>query len=94
MAPVFMNEYLSRKDYYESYLRDMAKINPDGRSDEEKMALLQDFRRKQYETLTDVVYKEKGYDRNGIPTDETMKRLGFDNPEFMAIVRDGRKRVG
>jgi aldehyde:ferredoxin oxidoreductase len=94
MAPVFMNEYLSRKDYYESYLRDMAKINPDGRSDEEKLALLQDFRRKQYETLTDVVYKEKGYDRNGIPTDETMKRLGFDNPEFMAIVRDGRKRVG
>jgi aldehyde:ferredoxin oxidoreductase len=94
MAPVFMNEYLSRKDYYESYLRDMAKINPDGRSDEEKMALLQDFRRKQYETLTDVVYKEKGYDRNGIPTDETMKRLGFDRPEFMAIVRDARKRAG
>jgi len=57
------------------------------------MALLQAFRRKQYETLTDVVYKEKGYDKNGIPTDETMKRLGFDQPEFMSIVQHARKRV-
>lgn len=94
MAPAFMHEYLSRKDYYEAYLRDTAKINLDGTSDEERMALLQDFRRKQYETLTDVVYKEKGYDKNGIPTDETMKRLGFDQPEFMSIVQHARKRVG
>ena len=93
MAPAFMHEYLSRKDYYEAYLRDTAKINLDGTSNEERMALLQDFRRKQYETLTDVVYKEKGYDKNGIPTDETMKRLGFDQPEFMAIVQSALKLV-
>lgn len=94
MAPVFMPEYLSRKDYYEAYLREYAKLHLDGTSDEERMLLLQDFRRKQYETLTDVVYQEKGYDRNGIPTDETMKRLGFDAPEFVAIVQAARKRVG
>jgi len=94
MAPVFISEYLSRKDYYDAYLRESAKISPDGTSHEERMVLLQNFRRSQYETLADVVYRKKGYDERGIPTDTTMKRLGFDKPEFMAIIRDGRKRAG
>ena len=85
MAPVFMREFLSRKDYYDAYLRD-AGIQLDSASNEERLALLQQYRKKQYEKLTDVVYQEKGYDENGIPTDETMRRLGFDKPDFLEIV--------
>jgi hypothetical protein len=92
MAPVFMREFLSRKDYYDAYLQD-AGIHLDSASNEERLALLQQYRRKQYEKLTDVVYQEKGYDGNGIPTDETMKRLGFDKPDFLEIVQSARKRV-
>ena len=39
----------------------------DGRSDDEALSVLQKYRRKEYEKLTDAVYAEKGYDRNGIP---------------------------
>jgi aldehyde:ferredoxin oxidoreductase len=92
MAPVFLREYLSRKDYYDGCLRD-AGIAPDGAANEERLALLQQYRRKQYEKLTDVVYQEKGYDEHGIPTDETMRRLGFDKPDFLEIVQSARKRV-
>jgi len=93
MAPVFVHEYLSRKDYYDTYLKDAAGYDLDGSSNEQRLSLLHQYRRAQYEKLTDVVYKEKGYDQNGIPTDESLKRLGFDQPEFIAIVRSARERV-
>jgi len=93
MAPVFMHEYRSRKDYYDAYLQDVAGYRLDGSSDEHRLALLHEHRRAQYEKLTDVVYREKGYDQNGIPTDESLRRLGLDHPEFMDIVRAARERV-
>jgi hypothetical protein len=40
-----------------------------------------------------VVYKEKGYDENGIPTDGSLNRLRLNQPEFMDIVRAARERV-
>jgi aldehyde:ferredoxin oxidoreductase len=92
MAPVFMREFLSRKDYYDAYLQE-AGMHLDGTSSDERLVLLQQYRRKQYEKLTDVVYQEKGYDENGIPTDETMRRLGFDKPEFIAIAQSARRRA-
>lgn len=93
MAPVFMNEYVSRKEYFEKYLRDEARVPIDGRSDEELLKILQDYRLCQYEKLTDEVYEEKGYDRNGIPLDETLQRLGLDKAEYLEIVRTARARV-
>ncbi len=94
MAPVFMNEFLSRKEYYEEYLTERAGLDIAGRSDEEMLKMLHGDRRERYEKLTDAVYSEKGYDANGIPTDETMKRMGLDAPEYMQIVRAARKRSG
>jgi len=93
MAPVFMQEYRSRKDYYDACLREVAHVAIEGKPDEERLSLLQEYRRSQYEKLMDAVYRRKGYDENGIPLDETLKRLGFDTPEFMEIVRTARKRI-
>ncbi len=93
MAPVFIHEYLSRKNYYDTCLGDAAGVALDGATNEKRLVLLQEYRKSQYEKLTEVVYQEKGYDRHGIPTDEKLKRLGFDKPEFMEIVRAARKRV-
>jgi aldehyde:ferredoxin oxidoreductase len=88
-----MQEYLSRKEYYDTYLKDAAGYSLDGSSNEQRLSALHEHRRAQYEKLTDVVYQEKGYDQNGIPTDESLRRLGLNQPEFMAIVRSARARV-
>jgi len=93
MAPVFLNEFLVRKDYYEDRMTEFAGLDIEGRSDEEKLSMLQAFRRAQYEKLCDTVYEEKGYDRDGIPRKSTLLRLGFHEPEYMAIVDEARRRV-
>ena len=92
-APVYMNEFLSRKAYYQQYLADVAGIQVNGMGDEEMLTALQKYRNSQYEKLTDVVYQEKGYDANGIPRDETLVRLGFNEDEYFNIVRAARERV-
>jgi len=77
-----MNEFQSRKDYYESCLRDTAGIDLTSKTDEEMLSLLQKHRREQYDKLTDSVYKAKGYDKNSIPLDETLQRLGMNQEVY------------
>ncbi len=93
MSPVFLNEFTSRRDYYREYLRDEVGISLDGRTDEELLKELHDYRRGRYEKLADEVYEEKGYDSQGIPTGETLSRLELDRKDFQDIVRAARKRV-
>ena len=83
----------SRRDYYRDYLKNEVGISLDGKKDEELLYELHDYRRGQYEKLADEVYEEKGYDSQGIPTDETLKRLGLDGKEFHDIVKTARQRV-
>ena len=93
MAPVFMNEFMSRREYYIQYIHDVIEVSTDNKNDEEMLTLLQNFRVQQYEKLMDVVYKEKGYDPYGIPFDETLERLGFENKDYFDIVKSARERV-
>ena len=51
------------------------------------MALLRGFREDLYEKLKDAVYKRRGWTANGIPTVDTVKRLGIDFPEVMEILK-------
>jgi aldehyde:ferredoxin oxidoreductase len=91
MAPVFLDEFISRRDFYIAQLKGLG-VETEGRSDAELLRALQEHRRKQYEILTDTVYAEKGYDKNGIPLDETLERLGFAAPEYQKIVENARLR--
>ena len=91
MAPVFADEFTSRRDYYISYLKENTDIKINGQGDAELLKLLQNHRRQQYEILTDTVYTEKGFDVNGIPLDETLQRLGFSEPEYLEIVNQARQ---
>lgn len=93
MAPVYMNEFLSRKEYYEKRMTDFAGLDITGKTDEEKLEMLQDFRRSQYERLCDEVYAEKGYDRDGIPLKSSLLRQGFHEPQYLAIVDQARERL-
>ncbi len=93
MAPVFADEFASRREYYINDLKKNSAIKINGQDDAELLAELQNHRRGQYEILTDTVYREKGFDINGIPLDETLQRLGFNEPEYREIVEQARIRV-
>jgi len=93
MAPVFLNEFKSREEYYRNYLKDVTGVDIATKTDEELLSILQNYRISQYEKLTDAVYEEKGYDKNSIPLDTTMERLGFNQDEYFEIARTARRRV-
>jgi aldehyde:ferredoxin oxidoreductase len=51
------------------------------------MAHLRKFRMSRYERLVDAVYKRRGWDEDGIPTLETLKRLKIDFLDVVALVK-------
>jgi len=53
---------------------------------EEKMFKLREYREDQYEKLLDAVYKRRGWNKNGVPTIEHLKKIGMDLPEVLAVV--------
>ena len=91
MAPVYMNEFLSRKAYYEKFLAESASMDIQGKRDEEKLEILQEYRCLQYEKLCDAVYDAKGWDQDGIPRKSTLMRLGFHDPRYVEIVDQARE---
>jgi aldehyde:ferredoxin oxidoreductase len=89
MGPVTAEEYESRAERYDAQLREIG-FNPDGKSTAENMEALREHREKRYQTLVDAVYKRRGWTANGIPTLETVKRLGIDYPDVVALVQKHR----
>lgn len=85
LGPVFEDEWMARPDYFDGKLQE-AGIEPGGLSVKEKIAKLQEHRRGQWEQLVDAVYKRRGWNRNGIPTMETVKRLGIDYPDVVELL--------
>jgi aldehyde:ferredoxin oxidoreductase len=61
-------------------------IDPAGMSTEEKVAALRKHREEQYEKLKDAVYERRGWTSDAVPKLETLKRLGIDFPEVVAVV--------
>jgi len=87
VGPVTVDEYVSREERYDKQLVEKHKVDIAGTSTEEKVALLRRHREKQYEELKDAVYKRRGWTNDGIPTVETVKRLGIDFPDVMDLLK-------
>lgn len=87
-GPVTEEEYISRAERYDKQLIELAGYDPVGRSTEEKMAVLRKYREEQYEKLLDAVYKRRGWNKNGVPTIEFLKKIGMDLPEVIEVVMD------
>jgi len=85
LGPVFEDEWNERPDYFDGRLKE-AGVEPEGMATGDKMARLQEIRRAQWEKLVDSVYKRRGWNRNGIPTLETVRRLGIDYPDVVALL--------
>jgi len=86
MGPVTTEEYESWQDRYDEQLRELGIMNPEGRGTLEKLEALRAYREEQYEKLKDAVYKRRGWTPDGIPTVETVRRLGIDFPEVLALL--------
>jgi aldehyde:ferredoxin oxidoreductase len=80
-------EYVSRQVLYDSFIVDKHKVDIKDMSTEEKVRLLREFRESMYEKLKDAVYERRGWTNDGIPTVETVKRLGIDFPEVMDLLK-------
>jgi aldehyde:ferredoxin oxidoreductase len=51
------------------------------------MAALRTYREAQYEQLKDAVYERRGWTKNAVPKVETLKALGIDFPDVVAVVQ-------
>lgn len=87
-GPVTKEEYESRTERYDKQLKEKVGFDPSGKTTEEKMKVLRKYREDQYELLRDAVYKRRGWNKNGVPTIEFLKRIGMDLPEVIDVVRN------
>ena len=85
MGPVTEQEYKSREKLYDGILQEEVGYPVEGKSVQEKIKALRKYREKQYQLLCDAVYKRKGWDYNGVPSLETIKRLKIDFPEVLSV---------
>jgi len=87
-GPVTKEEYESRAERYDKQLGEKLGYNTAGKSTEEKMKVLRKYREDQYESLIDAVYKRRGWNSNGVPKIEFLKKIGMDLPEVIEVVKD------
>jgi aldehyde:ferredoxin oxidoreductase len=86
MGPVTLDEYTSRQERYDGQLKSLDILDPEGKTNEEKLAALRKYREKQYELLKDAVYERRGWTSDGVPTAEKVKDLGIDYPDVMELI--------
>jgi aldehyde:ferredoxin oxidoreductase len=88
VGPVTTEEYESRRERYDTQLKETLGIDPTGKTTEEKMAALRKYREAEYEKLKDAVYKRRGWTPNGVPTPEKAKTLGINFPDIMKLLQN------
>jgi aldehyde:ferredoxin oxidoreductase len=86
VGPVTVEEYKSRAERYDKQLQELLDLDPAKMTTEEKMAALRKHREDRYEKLKDAVYERRGWTNNGVPKVETLKQLGIDFPDVVAVV--------
>ena len=87
-GPVTIEEYESRAERYDKQLKEKINYDPSGKSTIEKMAVLRKYREAQYESLIDAVYLRRGWNNNGVPKIEFLRKIGMDLPEVIEVVKD------
>jgi aldehyde:ferredoxin oxidoreductase len=87
-GPVTKEEYESRAERYDKQLKEKVGFDPSGKTTGEKMKILREYREAQYESLIDAVYKRRGWNNNGVPKIEFLKKIGMDLPEVIEVVKN------
>ncbi len=87
-GPVTEEEYESRAERYDKQLVELCGYDPSGKSTREKMEVLRKYREDQYEKLLDAVYERRGWNKNGVPKIDFLRKIGMDLPEVIEVVKD------
>ena len=89
MAPAYFNEYESRADYYDQWLKEALGDN-DGMPEEpeKRHELLLEMRKDAYQKLCDTVYAEKGYSNDAIPLVETVEKFGLMDEQAKQLLTE------
>jgi len=87
MGPVTKIEYESRQERYDGQLKELLKIDPEGKSTEEKIAIVRKYREEQYTKLQNIVYEKRGWSQKGCPTIEKVKALGIDFEDVLNVIK-------
>ncbi len=86
MGPVTELEYESRKERYDQQLIQLG-VDISNKSTQEKVKLLRAHREAQYSKLQEVVYEKRGWTKHGVPSIETVKKLGIDFPDVLELIK-------
>lgn len=86
-GPVTIEEYESRAERYDKELIEKVGVDITGMSTLDKMKLTRQYREKRYEDLLDAVYQRRGWNKNGVPTLDHIKKLGIDFPEVLEVIK-------
>jgi aldehyde:ferredoxin oxidoreductase len=87
MGPVTVEEYESRADRYDQQMKDVYQVDIQGKDTAEKVKILRKLREERYDQLKDAVYDRRGWTKDGIPTLDTVRRLGIDFPEVLEVLK-------
>ena len=87
VGPVTPKEYELRTERYDKILVEEIGLDPSEMTTAEKMAALRKYREDRYEQLVDAVYKRRGWSSNGVPTLETVQRLGIDFSDVVELIQ-------
>jgi aldehyde:ferredoxin oxidoreductase len=86
MAPAFHNEYLSRSEYYDGWIKEKTGSDKLPGTAEGRHSLLLVKRMEDYQKLCDIVYEKKGYTSAGIPKRETVEKFGLADEQAKRLL--------
>ena len=82
MGPVTEEEYESRQEKYDKQLEKITGVSTKKNSISDKIKQLREYREERFDNFRDEIYKKRGWNPNGIPSIDTVKRLKIDLPEI------------
>ena len=89
MGPAYFNEYQSRSDYYDEWLKEHLErgdnVPP---TPEDRHRVLLKLRQDAYQRLCDEVYKAKGYNANAVPLRETLEKFDLLDEKAEALLAE------
>lgn len=88
IGPAYFNEYKTRADYYDSWLKEQLGENGIPNDHNIKHRMIIKLRLEAYQKLCDAVYREKGYTQNAVPLPLTLKRFGLLDDKALAILEE------
>ncbi len=86
MGPAYINEYETRAEYYDTWLKEQIGDGSLPDEKEERHRLIIELRQKAYQNLCDAVYQEKGYNLDAVPLPETIERFDLLDDRALALL--------